>query len=562
MPAKIYPDPNSFYPNNKAERKFFNIVKNLNSSWTAYFNSVKGIGKEESDCILVHKNYGIFSIEVKGGRQFLIEDGQWSRLENAGYKKIKSPLEQAENHRGTVIKILQKIKKFPDSYSIIVLPEVIDLSLPEDYELYGFSKEIVITKGDLENLNLKLKNASDFVLTKEQKQRRNVTFNKDDLNYLKSQLLPTLYFPDIKSRKDVKGKKIIEMDNKQIEAWKNSLDQRNPAVIKGQSGTGKTILARALAKQRSESGLKTILICKQLLLNRENKSALSDTSVDSFAYYELLFFLIENMSKENLSKDHIFKFVNEKLKEKNFNPHRGFQGDVYEHIALKSKDILKIFSGTYDAVIIDEGQQFNKDELEAFKELLTTKNKNTITVFSDPDQSKDMKWEQPEWLIEYPPLQKNYRNTNAIVKQQEGVLNKELYESDFFGAEPSFTYIKSDNKFFNALIKDWKLLIKNGVSEKDIVILSTSRTLIESMRSLNKEKNLIPNNQFFTVEEFTGLEKYAAIVLWSEAMTQKFSFLDRKRRAYQAIGRAEDHLFIISTEPKESFYQNIKRLKK
>ena len=44
------------------------------------------------------------------------------------------------------------------------------------------------------------------------------------------------------------------------------------------------------------------------------------------------------MSKENLSKDHIFKFVNEKLKEKNFNPHRGFQGDVYEHIALKSKD--------------------------------------------------------------------------------------------------------------------------------------------------------------------------------------------------------------------------------
>ena len=51
--------------------------------------------------------------------------------------------------------------------------------------------------------------------------------------------------------------------------------------------------------------------------------------------------------------------------------------------------------------------KFNKDELEAFKELLTTKNKNTITVFSDPDQSKDMKWEQPEWLIEYPPLQKN-----------------------------------------------------------------------------------------------------------------------------------------------------------
>ena len=562
MPAKVYPNPNNFYPSNVGERKFFNaVVKNLNSSWTAYFNSQKGTGKEETDCILVHKTYGIFSIEVKGGRQFSIEEGQWSRLENTGFKKIKSPLEQAENHRGTVIKILQKIKKFPDSYSIIVLPEVTDLSLPEDSDLYGFSKEVVLIKGDLNNLDEELKNASDFVLTKEKKQRRKVTFSTGDLNYLKDQLLPSLYFPDIKTRKDAKGKKILEMDNRQIETWRNSLDQRNPAVIKGQSGTGKTILARALAKQRSEIGLKTILICKNLLLNKENKSELSDTSVDSFAYYELLFFLIENMNKEILSKDHIFKFVNEKLKEKKFDPHRDFQNDVYDHISSKSKDILKLFSGTYDAVIIDEGQQFNNNELGAFKELLTPKNKDTITVFSDPDQAKDMKWEQPEWLIEYPPLQKNYRNTKTIVKHQEAVLNKDLYESENFGTEPSFMYIKNEYEFFNALIKDWKSLIKDNISEKDIIILSTSRTLIESMKSSNKEHNLIPSSQFFTVEEFTGLEKYAVILLWSEEMTRKFKFLDQKRRAYQAIGRAEDYLHIISTEPKEKFYQNIKRLK-
>ena len=79
MSATIFPNSDLFTPEYKSERQFFNAVKELNSSWTGLFNSKKGIGKEESDCILIHKTYGVFSVEVKGGKRFRIKDGQWER---------------------------------------------------------------------------------------------------------------------------------------------------------------------------------------------------------------------------------------------------------------------------------------------------------------------------------------------------------------------------------------------------------------------------------------------------------------------------------------------------
>ena len=37
----------------------------------------RGTGKREADCLLVHPEYGIFSIECKGGKNFRIRSGKW-----------------------------------------------------------------------------------------------------------------------------------------------------------------------------------------------------------------------------------------------------------------------------------------------------------------------------------------------------------------------------------------------------------------------------------------------------------------------------------------------------
>ena len=271
--------------------------------------------------------------------------------------------------------------------------------------------------------------------------------------------------------------------------------------------------------------------------------------------------MIENLEEEELSKDDIFKFVSSKINDKKFNIHKDFESDVYEYIAEKSGYLLDLYSGTYDALIIDEGQQFSIEQINNLRKLLNNDDKNTITVFADKYQAKDLDWAPPDWLTTYPPLLRNYRNTYSIVSHQEAILDKDLEESSNFGPNPLFIHIDNEKKFYNEMLGQWNQIIKLGIPEESIVVLSTSRTLIESMKSMCDKNNTIPIEQFFTVEEFTGLEKFAVILLWSEKMVEKFTEADRYRRAYQGTGRAEEILRIVSSAQKNEFYQNEEYLK-
>ena len=45
-------------------------------------------------------------------------------------------------------------------------------------------------------------------------------------------------------------------------------------------------------------------------------------------------------------------------------------------------------------------------------------------------------------------------------------------------------HIDNEKKFYNEMLGQWNQIIKLGIPEESIVVLSTSRTLIESMKSM------------------------------------------------------------------------------
>ncbi len=561
--AKLYPHPEHYLPEYKSERKLYSAVQSLNNNWSAFFEVTRGTGKREADCLLVHQKHGVFSIECKGGKNFRIRSGKWYRLDG-GSTYIGDPISQADNNRGEALKILRSIGKFPKTYNIVCLPDVKEFGEKVESK-YAFSKENIIIKNDLETLEEKLLKIAEFDKTNPPGSGQII--DENSLNQLKDQLVPSLYLPSLAEVKSEKEKAVIKFDKKQIHRWRDCLAQNAPSVVIGASGTGKTVLARALANYKSTKNSRTLLICRNRLLSGENKLLFNENPlVECFSYFELMFDVIEASSIEELKGNGTLLKFKEAIN-KGVDLHLSLQDSDYRYLEENSETLLKHYFGTFDSIVVDEGQQFTLEQLNALRKLLTEENNHSFNIFADPLQSPHEKWKPPKWCFKFPNLNINYRNTQPIVTYMSKVINTPLPECKFEGLEPKFIYSKNEEKFKDLLVQEWSNFItKSELSPGDITILSPSRSLlieIYNQLEANYEKNKINKNstvlsgQFRTVDEFTGMESQGVILLWPKSKIGKFEVKQQKRRAYQGIGRATDKISIISSQKESELWKSM-----
>ncbi len=557
--ATIYPNPDQYLPKVKSERQLLNSIKKINKNWTAFFEVTRGTGKREADCILIHQKYGIFSIECKGGKNFRIRSGKWYR---PGGEYVGDPIAQADNNRGEALKIMRQLGKFPNTYNVVCLPDVEEFG-EKIQSKYAFSIENIINKNDLLRLDEKLLEIIKFDKTNSSKSGQ--VIDDYSLNQLKDQLVPSLYLPSLNEVKSQKEREIIKLDKKQVHRWRDCLIQKSPSVVIGASGTGKTVLARALANYKSSKKLKTLLLCRNRLLSGENKLLFNKNNyVECFSYFELMFDIIEASNYKNLENNKTLIKFKEATK-KGIDLHLGLEDKDYRYLEENSETLLKEYFETFDAIIIDEGQQFSIDQLNSLRKLLTKDNFHSFNIFADPLQSPHSKWRVPKWCFRFPNLNLNYRNTQPIVDYMSKVINSSLPDCKFEGIEPKFIFSRDENKFKNLLLKEWNnFTIKSEIDSKDITILSPSRSALNEIHKLI-EKSYEDNNidqsltvlagQFRTIDEFTGMESQGVILLWPKSKINKFEIKQQKRRAYQGIGRATDKITIISSQKESELWK-------
>ena len=560
--AKLYPHPTNYLPTYKSERALFHAAKTLNNSWTAFFEVTRGTGKREADCLLVHPEYGIFSIECKGGKNFRIRSGKWYRLDG-GSTYIGDPISQADNNRGEALKIMRSLGKFPNTYNVVCLPDIEEFGEKVESK-YAFSKENIIIKNDLDELQEKLLKIVDSDKTNPPSSGQ--TIDTHSLNHLKDQLVPSLYLPSLAAVKSDKEKAVIKFDKKQVHRWRDCLAQQAPSLVIGASGTGKTVLARALANYKSKKNARTLLICRNRLLSGENKLLFKDNQlVECFSYFELMFDVIEASSLTDLGENKILLKFKDATK-KGVDLHTSLDNVDYRYLEENSETLLQHYFSTFDSIIVDEGQQFTVDQLDALRKLLTVENLHSFNIFADPLQSPHKRWKPPKWCFKFPNLNINYRNTQPIVTYMSKVLNTALPECKFEGLEPKFIYSKNEEKFKELVVQEWNnFTIKSELNPGDITILSPSRSLLNEVYEKledNYEKNKIDktstvlSGQFRTVDEFTGMESQGVILLWPKSKIGKFEIKQQKRRAYQGIGRATDKISIISSQKESELWKS------
>ena len=511
--AKLYPHPEHYLPEYKSERQLYSAVQSLNNNWSAFFEVTRGTGKREADCLLVHQKHGVFSIECKGGKNFRIRSGKWYRLDG-GSTYVGDPISQADNNRGEALKILRSIGKFPNTYNVVCLPDVKEFGEKVESK-YAFSKENIIIKNDLEALEEKLLKIAEFDKTNPPGSGQVIDDNS--LNQLKDQLVPSLYLPSLAAVKSEKEKAVIKFDKKQIHRWRDCLAQHAPSVVIGASGTGKTVLARALANYKSTKSSRTLLICRNRLLSGENKLLFKENPlVECFSYFELMFDVIEASSLEDLEGNETLLKFKEAIN-KGVDLHLSLQDSDYRYLEENSETLLKHYFGTFDSIVVDEGQQFTLEQLNALRKLLTEENNHSFNIFADPLQSPHKKWRPPKWCFKFPNLNINYRNTQPIVTYMSKVLNTQLPECKFEGLEPKFIYSKNEEKFKDLLVQEWNnFTTKSELSPSDITILSPSRSLLNEIYEqleATYEKNNVNKNSTVLSGQFRSV---ASPTVWNE----------------------------------------------
>ncbi|MGB3205730.1 MAG: NERD domain-containing protein [Crinalium sp.] len=470
IPQKLSPTTKS-----NAEKKLFQIFeKNLSDEYIvfhgAWWQHIKYVVQDrEADFIIIHPDKGILIVEVKGGKiSYDAVNMAWYTNNN----KLKiSPFIQAKEIKYKFLHLICKYSEFTEQDfcigQCVVFPDIDDVinGLPSEAP-----KEILLLRPQLDNISKSLSSIFDYY-TPSGKNRK---LGEKRINLIIDLISPSTAFKkyianDIGEIKE----EIIKLTEQQFNIL-NNLCLQSQSIILGCAGSGKTQLAIEKTRRLCQHQNKTLVICKSNHLSLYLKAAL----------------------QEELQTGYCVVSSYEEIKSKTTN--QGFE---------------------FDAIIIDEGQDFEHQEIS---ELCKLAPENGIFyIFQDSNQ-RVYKNANKFALQVYPNvLDKNCRNTHKIFKYAEPFVScNHPIKGSLVEGRDVVQWIYEDKKnIFKKLEEDIKNLIDNeNVSPEQIVILTDMYPLPKSILSKylhinrfhlkqysfsNEDKNTI---QWSNIGMYKGLE--------------------------------------------------------
>lgn len=192
----------------------------------------------------------------------------------------------------------------------------------------------------------------------------------------------------------------------------------------------------------------------------------------------------------------------------------------------------------FDAIVIDEGQDFSKDWLEVLIDDLLVRD-GFFYFFADPNQVLYQRdWEIPGQHISF-ELVENCRNTYPIAKKVAGLLpeGKSVTQSRLVGGlNPEFVEVSDAAKLGPAVLSLAKKILSGGIPPEELAILTNSKNLNEQLK--------VPSGVLVdTVHHGKGLE-WEAVILALD-VNQQESHLHIL--AYIGESRAKAILYVVGS---------------
>lgn len=417
-----------------------------------------------------------------------------------------------------------------------------------------------------------------------------VKYYFDPLSYNDLKSLRFAIFPEVRvnvskirklrSEKDEELLKTLDLEQ---EKTAKSLGEGH-RILKGVAGSGKTLVLACRVKylKQIHPNWKILIVCYNIslrqylrkLIDVSGENHTSNDGIDIFHFHGL----VKELTGANLSK---------------------LPGESDEDYDSRIGTILKgrlaegfVKKGIYDAIFVDEGQDFATEWMQGLSQLLN-ENTDSLLFCFDPAQNvfgrKKPNWKTAGFKVQGKKpteLKKSYRNTVEILqtatlfsKMESQVLQKtdDLLDSTLFpeiatdrhGDVPILKYFTNDNDLITFIINEIENLINsNECTLADVGILYTDWKIFPELfiatfsnkfgsdklywvtRDRDSKLNLdisSKNVKLLTIESCKGLEFRVVFFVGLEEMPKQDRTEESQRSlAYVGMTRAQDILYITS----------------
>lgn len=499
----------------------------------------------EADFVIVHPKAGILILEVKGGEiRYDNENRGWYRQESHRIVQITDPFEQARRSTHTLEQAIRR-ESFrgqsnipcPYGYAVVFPHCEYTGGAPP-----GADTSMIFSAPDLEHLGLRVTK----LLGVWKRGSAPVSLSKQQMSGIQLALSPAfkllpVLFRQVQEQED----RLHRLTDDQLRLL-DFLDAHQRAAIQGVAGSGKTMLACAQAQKFARQGKKTLLVCYNKPLAEYLESSLPSELADMIKVDTFHGLCAEWCRKARIS----------------FAPKWDDDGEFWKATApdllLNAIDIVP---QRFDAVVVDEGQDFYPDWWIAMEMINSEGENGPFYVFFDPAQNLyvDEDLAIPDLGKPF-DLPTNCRNTRHIASTCSKIRGIDIaVRSDApDGVESVILKLpKADARAqeIKKIISEW--LGKGKLKPSQIAILSPfdkSKTCLSGTDKIGRTPICTNPNEWrsdkgvllSTIRRFKGLEADAIIVtdVSNPESTPYFSTSD----FYVGCSRAKHLLVILAAD--------------
>ena len=510
-----------------SERIVFDAIrKNLSDEWRVFhsFDYVTRDSKEkrwdgEIDFLLCHPQKGMLVVEVKGGA-ISYRDGKWYQEDREIH-----PFRQARNNKYAVKDLLEKSlhREIPLKLAHCVCFPSCGVREEWPAEAQG----LVLTGDELPYIE---KFASKVLEeTRIPEHLLGISIPEADVMRVLSPFFE--YGKRLSERIGVEEKQFFFFTEQQC-AILDALENFPRLQVMGCAGSGKTIMAVKKAERLAAKGMKVLLLCyNQLLAAHLRREVRGNSFITAAAFFD---FCIE-----------LLKIPDEQIEKYRTDPR------LYR-VALPQmlRDHLYRNCLCYDALVVDEGQDFAPEAWEVISMLVA--DGGPFYIFYDPDQNIfTRELALPDFGLPPVRLTVNCRNTRKIFAALTPYRTVAAEVMDSAPEGSDIHVLHGDSRVLLERELE-RLVMEEGVPLRGIVILGghalehTSlggETRLGRFRIVNRAaREGAMEVAYYTYMKFKGCESKVVILLDVDDADERWK---DPHGIYTAMSRAVHQLIII-----------------